>query len=182
MNATATTPTAQALRREIRTAFAGRTYPGDDRLAIPGPDCRGDDRDDVKRFFRGKDWREVRLDSLLDGSDLDPNAFLSFLSPEGFVYFLPAFLIESLHLADDRFDLGEPLAFRLTPSTGNPEDPGLQAARDLLDGILSALTPEEKRAVAHVLEYLAREYDQRSYTLNLAQAALDSYWAPQAGS
>ncbi len=172
---------ADELQNEIRAAFAGRPYPGDDRLALGGPGSPGDDSEDVARFFRSKDWREITLNSILDGGELDPNAFLYFMSAEGFVYYLPAFLIESLDV-DGRFDLGEPLAFRLTPPQGDPGDPGLAASRDLFSRILSALTPEEKRAVAHVLEHLAREYEKRSYNLNLAQAALDSYWAEPVGS
>lgn len=153
---------------EIRAAFAARPYPGDDRLALgpgyPGDEeNEGDESADVRRFFRGKDWREVTLDSILDGRGLQPNSFLFFLSTEGFVYYLPAFLLAALDV-DERFDLGEPLAFRLMPER---EDHSRLAA---------ALTAEEKRAVAHALEHLAREYEQRRYTTNQAQAALDSAW------
>jgi len=166
---------AEALRREIRAAFAWRPYPGDGRLALPGPGSPGDDGVEVARFFRGRDWRDVRLDALME-SELDPNAFLYFMDAEGFVYFLPAFLLASLD-AGGGFDLGEPLAFRLTPPAGDPGDPGVAATRDLFSRIVSSLTPEEKRAVAHVLEYLAREYEKRGDTANLAQGALHGYWA-----
>lgn len=171
---------AAALREEIREAFDRRRYPGDDHLAL-GPGSPGDDSEDVMRFFRGKDWREITLNSILEEGDLDPNAFLYFMSAEGFVFYLPAFLMESLNV-DGPFDLGEPLAFRLTPPRGEPGDPGLAASRDLFSRIVAALTPEEKRAVTHVLEHLAREYDRRGDSLNLAQSALDGYWAEPVGS
>jgi hypothetical protein len=161
--------TADEIRAEIRAAFAARPYPGDDRLAS-GPSYSGDEGDengDVERFFRGKDWREVTLDAILGGRALQPNSFLFFLSPEAFVYYLPAFLIASLDVAldvDNRFDLGEPLAFKLMPE------------REDHARITAQLTPAEKRAVAHALEHLAREYEKRRYTTNQAQAALDSAW------
>ena len=166
---------SRKLREEIHAAFAWRSYPGDDHLALPGPGCPGDDREDVGRFFRAKDWREVTLAAITE-SDLDPNAFLFFMSAEAFVYYLPAFLTESLAVVDG-FDLGEPLAFKLTPPQGNPQDPGLAAARTLFNQIVSALTPEEKQAVVRALKFLAREYDKRGDTMNRAQAALDSHWA-----
>lgn len=169
---------AEELRQEIRAAFDWRAHPGEDHIALGGPGCPGDEREDVARFFRDKDWREITLESIIEGRELDLNAFLYFMSSEGFVYYLPAFLMAALHI-DERFDLGEPLAFKLTPPPENPEgqrDPGLEAWRDQYAQILSSLTPEEKRAVAHVLEYLAREYKKRNYTANRAQVALDSYW------
>jgi len=174
---------AEELRQEIRAAFNWRPHPGDDHVALGEPGCPGDEREDVARFFQGKDWRQITLDSIIESHELDLNAFLYFMSAEGFVYYLPAFLLASLEV-DDRFDLGEPLAFKLTPPPGDPEetqDRGLEAWRDQYAQIVSALTPDESRAVTHVLEYLAREYDKRNYTRNQAQVALDSYWARLTG-
>ena len=173
----------EELRQEVRAAFNWRPRPEDDRIALGGPGCPGDEREDVARFFQGKDWREITLDSIIEGRELDLNAFLYFMSVEGFMYYLPAFLMASLEV-DDRFDLGEPLAFKLTPppgDSGDPRDPGLEAWRDQYAQIVSALTPEESRALTHVLEYLAREYEKRNYTRNQAQEALDSHWARLTG-
>jgi hypothetical protein len=161
------------LREEIHAAFAGRPYPGDENLALRQPGCPGYEGDDVARFFRGKDWREITLESILNGSGLDRNAFMFFMTSEGFVYYLPAFLAMSLDV-DGPFDFGEPLAFLLTPP---PEGEKFGAWRDHFAGIVSFLTPEERQAVVHVLEYLASEYERRRYTTNQARMALDSYWA-----
>ena len=165
-----------ALRGEIAAAFDWRRPPaaaagGDD--AAP---CPGDEGEEVARFFRGKDWREVTVESILEAGVLDANSFLFFMDAESFVYFLPAVLELSLPL-DERFDASEALAFKLTPPPPAGAEPGLEAWRRQFAEITSSLTPAETRAVAHALEYLAREFDRRGYTTNQARVALDTYWA-----
>ena len=86
---------------------------------------------------------------------------LGFLTFEGFVYYLPAFLELSLD-SDHRFDLDQTLVSFLWSF---PEQ------------VASLLGPGEKRAVVHVLEFLAGEFDERGFVQNNARAALDHYWA-----
>jgi len=86
---------------------------------------------------------------------------LGFLTYEGFVYYLPAFLELSLD-AEHRFDLDGTLTSFLWSF---PEE------------VASRLEPAEKRAVVHVLEFLAAAFDERGYVRNDARAALDHYWA-----
>jgi hypothetical protein len=160
------------LQKEIREALSGRPYPGDDRIALHRPGCPGYEGETVSRFFRGKDWREITLDSILSDPELDRNAFMSFMTAEGFVYYLPAFLLLSLDV-DGPFALGEPLAFKLTP----PAEEASEGWKRHFSQIVSSLAPREKRAVAHVLQYLAHEYERRGYVHYQAQAALNSYWA-----
>ncbi|QRK10007.1 hypothetical protein JQX13_07870 [Archangium violaceum] len=161
-----------ALREEIHEAFAWRKYPGHDRLALHQPGCPGYEGETVARFLRGKDWRELTLQSIVDDPELDRNAFMSFMSAEGFVYFLPAFLDISLDV-ESPFVLGEALAFKLTP----PGEGGSEAWQEHFSRIVSSLTPGEKRAVIHVLEYLVNEYEKRGYGTHPAREALDGYWA-----
>lgn len=170
---------AEELEQEIRSAFDSRPHPGDDRVALGEPGCPGDEREDVAQFFDGKDWRQITLGSIIEGRQVQPSSFLFFMSAEGFVYYLPALLLASLE-SDERFDLGEPLAFKLTPPPSTSEataDAGLEAWGKQFTQITSALTPQENRVVMRVLQYLAREYESRSYTTNQAQVALDSYWS-----
>ena len=86
---------------------------------------------------------------------------LGFLTYEGFVYYLPVFLELSLD-SEHRFDLDGTLASFLWSF---PEE------------VASRLEPAEKRAVVHVLEFLAAAFDERGYVRNDARAALDHYWA-----
>lgn len=166
--------TAEKIREEVRSAFDGRPYPGDDNLALSRPGCPGYEGDAVGRFFQGKDWREITLESIMEDRELDLNAFIFFLTAGGFVYYLPAFLSMSLDV-DGPFDLGEALALKLTPPPPHAGD----AWREQFSQIVTSLTPSEKEAVIHTLEYLATEYEKRSYVTNLAQKALDGFWAPR---
>jgi len=165
-------PSAEEIREEIRTAFAERPYPGDDRIALSQPGFPDYEGEAVGRFFRGKDWREITVESILEDRELDLNAFVFFLTADGFVYYLPALLSISLDV-DGPFDLGEALVLKLSP----PPPHAREAWREQFSRIIELLTRDEKRAVVHGLEHLAAEYEKRRYITNHAQEALDSFWA-----
>src|SRR5215203_3227293 len=112
--------------QEIQDAFAQRPYPGDDNIALRRSDCPGYEGEEVWEIYRGKDWREI----LQAGRELDLSSSLSFLTFEGFVYYLPAFLTLALDV-DGPFGLGESLVFKLWSF---PEE------------VASRLAPKEKRA------------------------------------
>lgn len=147
----------QKLAQEIETAFAGRPYPGDDAIARSRTAGEAPGSASTWERFRGKDWREV----VSMGREHDLRQDVLALTPEGFAYYLPAFLIRSLDL-DDPLGPDDYLVYQLWTY---PED------------IAPLLKPSEKRAVVRVLEYLDREYGRRSYVRNNAKAALDHYWA-----
>lgn len=153
--------TTENLQQEIDVAFAWRPYPGDDNLGLREPGPRGDKGKKVNMFLRGKDWRELTLESLLKHKD-GPHGLIPFMSSEGFAYYLPAFLKLSLDF-DNAFDVASALVGELTFHA---------------EGIAASLTPAEKRVVIHVLEFLASEYDGRHLPpdRNRAQAALEYYW------
>lgn len=166
-------PAIEEIREEVRSAFAARPYPGDDHIALSQPGCPGYEGEAVGRFFRGKDWREITVESILEDRELDLNAFIFFLTADGFVYYLPALLAMSLDIDGLPFDLGEALALNLTP----PPPHAREGWREQFSRMVELLTPEEKRVVVRALEYLAAEYERRLYVTNLARKALDSYWA-----
>jgi hypothetical protein len=147
----------QELEREIQEAFASRSYPGDDRIARRQPGCQGAEAEETWERFRGKDWRQIAA----VGRELDFRDDVSFLTPEGFVYYLPAFLELALD-QESPTGIDDSLVFHLWSFS---------------EEIASLLQPKEKRAVVRVLEYLAGEYDKQNLVRNNAQAALDHYWA-----
>lgn len=147
----------EELRQEIHAAFAARPYPGDDKIALRKPDCPVYEGEDTWRLFQEKDWREI----LRIGRGRDLRTDMSFLTFEGFVYYLPAFLELSLDLRPP-FDVDDSLVFKLWSF---PEE------------IATLLRPGERRAVVHVLEFLSAEYDKRGFVRNDAAAALDHFWA-----
>ncbi len=143
--------------QEIREAFAGRSYPGDDYIARRQPGCRGSEAEETWNLFRGKEWQEM----IPIGRTVNLGDYVPFLTFEGFVYYLPALLTLALCPEDLRAP-DEEVVFHLW---SYPEE------------IASLLRPGEKRVLVHILEILAREYARRSYVRNNAQTALDHYWA-----
>jgi len=143
--------------QEIREAFAGRPYPGDDRIARRQPGCRGSEAEETWNLFRGKEWQEM----IPIGRKVNLGEHVPFLTFEGFAYYLPALLTLALRVEDLRAP-DEELVFHLW---SYPEE------------IAALLRPSEKKILVQVLELLAREYAQRNYVRNDAQTALDHYWA-----
>lgn len=97
----------EALKNQIRSAFAEVQYPGDERLR--GSD-EGDEPFQTEREFRGKrDWRDLDAE-FLDSSPNGLGSALSFFSHEAFRFYLPAYLIADI---DGRLESVTP-AFHLT--------------------------------------------------------------------
>lgn len=147
------------LAREIEEAFAGHPYPGDGEIALRQPSCPGYEGEEVWERFHGRDWREILRSA--HEREFDPSSSMAFLTLRGFVYYLPAFLTLALEV-EGPFEVGESVVFKLWSF---PEE------------VATLLAPAEKRAVVHVLECLARVYDERNYVRNNARVALDHYWA-----
>jgi hypothetical protein len=178
----------------IRTAFAERPYPGDDQLC--GSDY-GDESADYALEFSGLDWRTLHPEFLSYHY-----AALSFLTDEGFAYFLPAFLIADVlgvgGNADPVFHLNHGLVEepKVDLTSLNPavlEASGLEA-EDLdwlqesveqpssIDWHAFALrrfagfTALERQAIVRYLEYrAAHTWDFVTVKIH---AALDAYWKP----
>jgi len=149
--------TVDDLVRDLHAAFASRPYPGDDRIARLGPPGPSDEAEEVWRRYRGRNWRQMAV----EGRGRNLRDDIPFLTFEGLAYYLPAFVELSL----DRncpFDVDEALASFLWTF---PEE------------VASLLEPAQKRVVVRALEYLADEFDRRSYVRNDARAALEHYWA-----
>jgi len=150
------------------TAFAGRPRPADDRIALADERHTDYEGHRVAAFFRGKDWREVSWPSLRQYAG-DPTASLRFLRDDGFLYYLPAFLLMAL----DEGEIAEPLSFSLTdPGTAAPED-----SRRFRDR-MAKLFPAERAAVIAALRGLAEGYERAGEPDNPARDALASYWDP----
>jgi hypothetical protein len=80
------------IAQEIRAAFSSTPYSGDDNIG-------GDDPFDgvlVEQDFKGKHWRDITLEILLKHHNKLP-----FLSPQGYRYYLPAYLLGVLYHFED---------------------------------------------------------------------------------
>lgn len=77
---------ARALFGTIQAAFGDAIYPGDDRISTDS--TRGSEGYDINRRLAGHHWRDVSLETLDQLRDSLP-----LLSPEGFRFYVPAFMI-----------------------------------------------------------------------------------------
>jgi uncharacterized protein DUF6714 len=73
-----------SLKLRIDTAFGGMPYPGDEQI-VSGHDGESWE---IKSALKGRHWRDLSFESLDHLREA-----LTFLSPEGFRFYLPAFMI-----------------------------------------------------------------------------------------
>jgi hypothetical protein len=101
------------LIRAIEDAWREVARPENDRLLHPR--CRDDN--DIAWLYPIDHWADLVT------ADLEPDyASLSFLSPEGFRYFLPVYLIWSLRHLDSDSVVLDSLAFHFTPGPPHLEE------------------------------------------------------------
>jgi hypothetical protein len=148
-------PETLALCREITTAFAHTPYPGDNRLCGSGV---GDEPAEMAMELRGVQWQSAHPTLLAQCYSA-----LSFLSAEGFRYFLPAFLLADL--LDDEFDTGSDAnpTFHLTYGFERPErqmDAVEKFALYRAAGILPDLAKQLGLSNREMQEMLERQQEQ----------------------
>jgi len=101
----------------------------------------------------------------------DASATIAFMAPEGFRYYLPAFLSMSLDLNSEIVDS---VMYNLTPP-----DPHKTDFLDWFRSRVEGLSADERAAVIYTLRYLSAQYDREDYPYNPAREALERYWDPQ---
>jgi len=141
------------LRAELAAAFSGREYPGDDKIAASA--C--DEGFEALTWLRGKTWKAV----LAEGMGLEHRDLVSFITPEAWLYYFPAFAtfgLDSDHVAE--MDETLPLKLAWWPQTLKP-----------------FVRPAERRAIAHMLAYWADSWDRRPGGENVARYALETHWS-----
>lgn len=148
-------PAIEALLGRLREAFADAPYPGDDRICNdPGhcSECAG-----YHVELRGRHWRTMHPD-VIKVNDSAP----CFLSPAGFRFFLPAWIIADLH------------------GDGWNTDPVFHLTYDLDDerqdrslDKLQAFSPRERSALA---EYLHHRRSKDEFSREAIDRALERFW------
>ena len=136
----------RALMEHLEAAFGGLPVPADDRLVLDDSgyhlECN-----QVKAMLRGRHWRDLSPEDLEGEADS-----LSFLAPEGFRFFLPAFVRVSL-LDFERADL-VPMA--VVGALTRPDDPDRQ---EYFNSRLGALDARQRQALKQFLAFLRRRYE-----------------------
>src|SRR5215210_5462243 len=181
-----------AARRLVERAFAERPYPGDERIGESDPRYEDYEGHAVTAFHRGKRWQEITLRHLFDEYAGDASACLAFMQPEGWRYYLPAYLLMALEWdeADVITDaviggLTHPRAraasfTRVAHDLGLDPEAVLAQHTERFEQRISGLTAAELGAVCAVLGYLAGRADQDNARFgvalpNAAREALESW-------
>ena len=157
-------PQVRELIDQIRTAFSATPYPGDQQLCGSSQD---DEPAEYALEFRGLDWRTLHPDLL----ELN-YAALSFFTPEGFRYFLPAFLIHDLTVAGASADPVFHLTYGLCE--GDREDLRTHG----LDRY-ARFAPIERTAIVSYLKYRAASDRWDVEGVERIGQALEQYWLKQ---
>lgn len=153
---------------EIRRAFpAGRDKP---ETFFPPQSADGvSEYWQVRKFLEQKDWDVITKDQLQADYRGDEQAMLAFLSPEGFRYYLPAFLTIGMDAIRDHPPFVDSTIFYLTPS-----DQKGQKEMDIER--YSSFTAAQKSAIRSWLRYVDRHKSvARAYVLR-PDVALARYW------
>jgi hypothetical protein len=119
----------RAVALAIEAAWLDQPYPGDANLAGNNSCCG--EYGYVADFFRGREWRDVTLETL-KAYEGPANACYSFMSGAALRYYLPAFMLIALD---------EP-----------PSGPRSDWEASMLDVAVWALNPPRYRAEVHALE------------------------------
>ncbi len=138
----------------IERAFSGRHYPGDSNIvyeAVGDPAYEGNQ---LASHFKGKSWEDLDLKSIILSGTLDPAAFIYLFTPDGFAYYMPAFLLGSLDV-DLIPGLAETVVFSLTPSSGKDSgDWGWKQDH------MVVFNPKERDAIKHAYDYILPQLDE----------------------
>jgi hypothetical protein len=175
-----TVPTAEAVKSQIRSAFADTPYPGDYALVR----SVGDEPDEVVELFRGKDdWRELTADFVDRAGAASPSA-LSFFSAGAFRFYLPAYLIADL---DGQLIYTDPLFYpyygldqETRVKSVNVPGSGTMTWWDVQQEHFAGFTSQEAAAIVAYLRFRLLGEEPQFSRLSIEQA-LDSYWLAKAG-
>ncbi len=165
--------TRQRVAAQIEEAFAHTPYPGDDKIGKPDTDSAA-----LTRAFWGKNWRDVQL-TTLSNYHVD----LPLMTPEGFRYYVPAFMLAAMFYYHHVSTLPIGLMHSLTPPDPTLLQKYLDKKTDPLKhsqitdflNRVGALNVGEKAAIRAFLEnYRKWQPDARSEVRHLARAV--EFW------
>lgn len=142
------------LLQSIAMAFKEVPYPGDDNLTVYDPAGRG--FDETWQLLRGTAWQDFPVEAFMRGDTPIPD-----LSPAAFHYYMPALLTAALD-GDDDCDVGDSLAFSLSPSSAANVDGPSYTHYDDRKGFrerLALFSPTQREVMIQVLKELAQRWN-----------------------
>ena len=139
----------------IEEVFRNSEYPSDGAISVVTSDDEG-----TTEHFSGTHWKDHSGDTLANFS-----SSITFLTPEAFAYFLPAFMIAAL---DQPFGgIASSLLVRICPPKFDPHRPSYSAWWSRLD----------RSQQESVVEFLRKMRASDESVPDLAISALESYVA-----
>jgi hypothetical protein len=163
----------EKLLSEIRRVFREENVPA--AAGTPdGPADQGFEYDVCKKFYASRSWPDISYEELLNTYPSGVSAAVTFLSDQGFTYYLPLFMSCIL----DRFDESAGLAESLLYDLMRPATPHEQKQ---FDNKIVALDAAQRKCVAHFLEYLAQchaeSYPRDVHIHGSPEESLSHYWS-----
>ncbi|MHA6159819.1 DUF6714 family protein [Pseudomonas sichuanensis] len=144
------------IRTEVEKAFKKEGGPDSSQIVaslLPEPL-------QIRQFFAGKKWWDLTLEGFYDDYVGDSSACLTFMTPLGIEYYLPAYLLMATERYEEGDVLTQSLAYRLS----------LYISKDATYR-LSLLSIEKQKAIASVLQFLWNEYEDEG-----AAEAIEVFW------
>ena len=120
----------------------------------------------IRDLFSGRRWYELDPEFVVDHAD----AFWS-MEPPARRYYLPAFLLATLHAPKDWVYADNMILGLFLPLRGADDDPD----REIFVRFLESLEPQEKSAVRSFLEFMAKHHPSRGEQ-GAAKMALRVLW------
>lgn len=161
-------PQVRELQQQINAAFAKTPYPGDNNLC--GSDL-GDEPAEYAMEFRGLNWKTLHPYFLAKNSSA-----LSFLTDEGFRYFLSAFLIADLIIPEieGAWSNTDPV-FHLTHGLVEEEFENEDNFNwyEIATRKFSHFNQDERKAIVSYLKYCSIKDE---YSRERINEALENYW------
>ena len=148
----------------FQKTFRSQPPPTGDDLISKGADTTASGR--IRDLFSGRRWYELDPEFVVDHAD----AFWS-MTPPGRRYYLPAFLLATLHAPKDWVYADNLILGLFLPLRGADDDPD----REVFVRFLESLEPREKSAVRSFLEFVAAHHPSRGEQ-GAAKMALRVLW------
>lgn len=122
----------------------------------------------VEKFFYGRSQDEITFEQLKLNYNHDSSACLSFMLPEAFAFFLPAYMRIALEDYDKSDAIPDGVIYDLLEiAKGNDQE--------RLSAILSSYSRVQLKAVATFLHEMSKKY-WHLYPSDDAKKAFDIYW------
>jgi hypothetical protein len=148
----------------IESAFSAAPYP-DDLVLDPSPYHL--ESKEIQAAFAGKRWQDLPLPVLRHH-----HQSLAFLTPQGFRYFLPAYLLACIDDYEGAGDIPSSVLYHLTP----PEDDDPRACA-FFRARVDTLSVAEKKAIRAFFEAMRDEHgEDDDWELSLRR-----FWAAAPG-